>query len=232
MKKIVLVLFIIIFFTGCNKELDSKEDNNLSDKIEIKEEKEEVEEKEEYIDYNPIKIGLYQGNNGKYKRQDVFNTNLEPIKDIGVFSIILDNKEEVTGKNYKSIYKELSSTYENFSNYKIGYNISCTLKDGKEFNETILKPLKFSDFSFYEYLYIWFYDDINNSGYYSHIEMDDYNESTVMSSIKLMSSHKCEEIEGPISLTVFTYDLDDFDELGNYRGISKFTMLINREEIE
>lgn len=230
MKKIVLVLFIIILFTGCNKELDSKEDNDLSDKIEIKEEKtEEVEEIEKYIDDNPIKIGLYQGNNGKYKRQDVFYTNLEPIKDIGIFSIILDNKEEVVGKNYKSIYKELSSNYENFSNYKIGYNISFTLKDGTTFNETILKPLKFSDFSFYEYLYIWFYDDINNSGYYSHIEMDSYNESTVMTSIKLMASHKCEEIEGPISLTVFTYDLDDFDELGNYRGISEFTTLIEKK---
>ena len=92
MKKIVLVLFIIILFTGCNKELDSKEDNDLSDKIEIKEEKtEEVEEIEKYIDDNPIKIGLYQGNNGKYKRQDVFYTNLEPIKDIGVFSRITQN---------------------------------------------------------------------------------------------------------------------------------------------
>ena len=123
MRKVFLMLFVIILLTGCDKkQVEYKEKKELKDTIEIKE---EVNlEKEEYVDNNPIKVALYQGAKGNYKRQDVFNTNLEPIKDIGVFGVIFSNEEKVTGKNFKSIYKELSSTYENFSNYKIGYNIS------------------------------------------------------------------------------------------------------------
>ncbi len=78
---------------------------------------------------------------------------------------------------------------------------------------------------------IWFYDDINNSGFYSHIEEDEYNENTVMSSIKLMSAKKSGEINSPIELTVFTYDEDDFSESGNYIGVSKYKISIVKEDV-
>ena len=37
-----------------------------------------------------------------------------------------------------------------------------------------------------------------------------------------------DEITSDISLTAFTYDDDDFDENGEYRGISKQTVIIKR----
>lgn len=229
MKKYVYILIIVFsfpFFVGCsnNKNLDS----DFEDDKQVETE-EKIEEEEKYIDTNPIKIALYSGKNGKYKRQDDFYSKLEPIKDIGLFSIILSNDLEVSGNGIKGLYSEYKNQYENFSNYKVGYNIRFSLKDGTEFNETILKPLLFSEFSFHDYLYVWLYDDIHNSGWYSHLEPDDYNENTVMSSIKLMSTSGSREIVSPIYLTVFTYDEDDFDESGNYRGISQFTTLIKRE---
>ena len=49
-----------------------------------------------------------------------------------------------------------------------------------------------------------------------------------MSSIKLMWGPTSNEINSNIELSVFTYDEDDFDNSGNYRGISKFTTIIER----
>ena len=230
MKKIIIITIILLLTSGCslkkeNLELDNNNLGNNEEKVDIESDNQQIAE---YQDTNPIKVALYQKSEGTYKRQDKFLSKMESYKDIGLFSIILTNEEMVQGKSIKSLYNEYKNNYENFKNYKIGYNISFELEDGTSFKETILKPKDVFDYSFSDYLYVWLYDDINNSGYYSHLESNDYNSDTVMSSIKLMSTSLSLEIKTPIELTVFTYDSDDFDELGHYRGISKFTMLIEK----
>ena len=230
MKKIIILFIFLLLLTGCNKlvkEDNQKEINNDQNNNQINSDLEE----NIYQDTNPIKIALYEGTNGSYSRVDTFYSKMEALKDIGLFSIILSQDKKVTGNNIKGLYKDYSSQYENFSNYKIGYHIAFSLKDGTMLSETILKPLTFSKFSFSDYLYVWLYDDINNSGFYSHIEEDEYNENTVMSSIKLMSTKKSEEINSPIELTVFTYDEDDFSESGNYIGVSKYKISIGKEDV-
>lgn len=230
MKKIIILFIFLLLLTGCNKlvkEDNQKEINNDQNNNQINSDLEE----NIYQDTNPIKIALYEGTNGSYSRVDTFYSKMEALKDIGLFSIILSQDEKVTGNNIKGLYKDYSSQYENFSNYKIGYHIAFSTTDGTTFSETILKPLTFSKFPFSDYLYVWFYDDINNSGFYSHIEEDEYNENTVMSSIKLMSTKKSEEISSPIELTVFTYDADDFSESGDYIGISKYKISIVKEDV-
>lgn len=228
MKRILLLVSFLIFIlliTGCIKD-DKKSSEQIKDKI-VDDKGQEVID--EYIDDNSIKIALYKKENGVYKRQDTFLSPMESFNDIALFSIILDDKKEMSG-SIKGLYQEYKNKYENFSNYKIGYQIEFKLKDGTHFKETILKPVEFSEFSFSNYLYVWLYDDINNSGWYSHLESDEVTSDTVMSSIKLMSTTGSKEIDGPIRLTVFTYDLDDFDELGYYRGVSQFTTSIERVE--
>ena len=230
MKKIIILFIFLLLLTGCNKlvkEDNQKEINNDQNNNQINSDLEE----NIYQDTNPIKIALYEGTNGSYSRVDTFYSKMEALKDIGLFSIILSQDKKVTGNNIKGLYKDYSSQYENFSNYKIGYHIAFSTTDGTTFSETILKPLTFSKFPFSDYLYVWFYDDINNSGFYSHIEEDEYNENTVMSSIKLMSTKKSEEISSPIELTVFTYDADDFSESGDYIGISKYKISIVKEDV-
>ena len=230
MKKIIILFIFLLLLTGCNKlvkEDNQKEINNDQNNNQINSDLEE----NIYQDTNPIKIALYEGTNGSYSRVDTFYSKMEALKDIGLFSIILSQDKKVTGNNIKGLYKDYSSQYENFSNYKIGYHIAFSLKDGTMLSETILKPLTFSKFSFSDYLYVWLYDDINNSGFYSHIEEDEYNENTVMSSIKLMSAKKSGEINSPIELTVFTYDEDDFSESGNYIGVSKYKISIVKEDV-
>ena len=60
------------------------------------------------------------------------------------------------------------------------------------------------------------------------IDKDEYNESTLITSIKLTGSTKTDKITSDITLTAFTYDSDDFDENNEYRGISKYTTTIKR----
>ena len=151
------------------------------------------------------------------------------MQEIGTFSIILSNEEKVEGSSIKSLYKEISSKEEFINNYKIGFNIKFTLDSGTIINENVLKPLYYENYGFCPYLYAWIYDDVNANGWHSHIEEDEYNENTIMTSIKLMWGHSAQEISGDIELTVFTYDDDDFDESGICRGISKFTTIIEKE---
>ena len=93
---------------------------------------------------------------------------------------------------------------------------------------TITTPDK--TFIFNPYIFIYLYDDIHqpDGAWYSHVES--MTDNTLFSSIKLTAIHNLNEITSPVTLTVFTYDTeDDFDEDGNYRGNSKYTININKQ---
>lgn len=214
MKIFFLILFI--FLTGCSKQ----------EVIEIKGVENKIEASS-YQDNNKIKISLYTTNTKHIKQTEVIS-NFLTLKDIGTFTSILSNEDIEIGSG-KALYKKYASSYENFANYKIGYEIIVNLKDNTSIKETILKPKYFTNYSFSNYLYIWLYDDINTTGWHSHIEEKDYNDNTVMSSIKLMATKDGSDNIENILITVFTYDNDDFDLNGNYRGISKSTLIIKRD---
>ena len=215
----IITLVLLLFLTGCSKENIVNEVKGVENTLKA----------ENYVDDNPIKIGLYKNINGVYKIQKEFISSMKSLKDIGVFSIILSNQEEERGR-IKNLYASYSSNYENFSHYKIGYELIINLNDGTSIKETVLKPKYFTNYTFSDYLYIWLYDDINNSGWYSHIEENEYNDSTVMTSIKLMATEKGNQEIKNVLVTAFTYDEDDFDSKNNYRGVSKYTLNIKKED--
>lgn len=225
-KKIYFIIMIsfIVLLLGCSKKIE-KEDNikNITSSETIID-----EPKNDYVDDNPIKIAFYYKENGKYKRLDKFESSVKELEEIGIFSIALSNDLEIEGNSFKELYQNISKEIPNFNNYKIGFNIKFTLDDGTVIDENILKPLLYANYGFCHHLYAWIYDDINTTGWHSHIEEDEYNETTVMSSIKLMWGKTASRIASDIELTVFTYDEDDFDEFNHYRGISKFTTVIER----
>ena len=230
MKKVIYLSLILLLLSGCNNKLENKNEIIDNKEPEVMEpEKEEEPYEEPYIDTNPIKIAFYKKNNGVYKRIDKIESKVREMEVIDTFGIILSNDEEVIGSSMKSLYNSIKEGIPEFDNYKIGYNSKFTLKDGTVINENILKPLLYANYGFSHYLYAWLYDDINTTGWHSHIEEEEYTDNTVMSSIKLMWGKTSGDIDSDIELTVFTYDSDDFDELGNYRGNSKFTTVIERK---
>lgn len=213
MKRIILFISIFILLTGCQ----SKEENTFKE-IDI----DETIKTDNYVDNNPIKIALYENN---YKVKS-YSTTLSNFKEIAVFNIYYTNIDKLDSSNIKYNYQKYYNTYENIDNYKTGFYITFEA-EGKKIEQLALDPT--SKHAMTPYLYIYLYDDINQSprSFYSHLEPTDMKENTIISSIKLFLAQEGSKISSPITLTVFTYDSeDDFNKDNKYRGISSYTIEI------
>ena len=214
MKKIITLLIILILISGCSKK--EKKIKTIKEPEIIK------EDAPAYTDDNPVQIAFYEDN----KILKEYHTTLNPMTDINVFSVLLTNDEEVTGNNYKVLFNNYYNQYENKEKYKIGYYIKFYVED-KLIEKTIIDPT--STYALNPYLYVYLYDDIHqpDGAWYSHVEEDAVKEDTLYTSIKLFMVEDINKITSPITLEAFTYDSDDdFDENGNYRGNSKYSIEI------
>ena len=226
MKKIVLILVVlVVILAGCTpKEELKEEENKLENNNDIKQEE---FTKEEYVDNNPIKLGLYlyTGSYSNKEKLSTYETNFESGKDIGSFEVFFTDEEVISGNSFKSLFNTYYDKYVNIDNYKIGYNIEFTLNDGTVNKFNLLEP---NTYLYKDYFYTYLYDDIhvNEGEFYSHLESIDDN--TLITSIKIYAVDKIDEVK-EIKLTVFTYDDDDFDGYGNYRGTSEYSInIINK----
>ncbi len=218
MKKVLTIILIaLIIITGCGKK-----------EKEVKEIKHEKETKEvvenTYKDMNNTPIGIYKLEGNKLIRLDNITKELKVEEDIDTFQIYFSNDKEINlNKSFSDSY------YEEYNKYKVkvGFNISFKLKNGMDITYNILTPN--NTFDKWEYLMTYLYDDFANKGksFYSHIENEEYNDSTLFTAIKLQSSYKCKDIDSKINLKVFTYDDDDDLVDNNYRGNSYFVTTIN-----
>ena len=136
----------------------------------------------------------------------------------------------ITGNQFQNVFKDYLDKYTNIDNFKIGYKISFLTSNG-EVNKTILSPKDTEEF--FNYLEIYLYDDYHRQPgvWYSHTTEEEYNEETLLTSIKLTAGKNINDIISDITLTAFTYDYDDFDEFGNYKGISKYTIIVKNNNI-
>lgn len=218
-----LNLVLLLLLVGCS--LDKDTNLNVSNNKE-----KDIEEhyKEEYIDNNPIKLGLFLSNNNYYNKEVLdsnYYTTFTSLVDIDSFEVFLTSDKTINGTKFKDTWQSYYNMYEDISNYKIGYNIGYVLKDGTTESSNFLKP---DIFRYSDYFYIYFYDDVNapDGVIYNHLE--ETADNTLMTSVKLFATNKIDEVDY-ITLTVFTYDEDDFDQEGNYRGNSKYSINIKRE---
>ena len=216
MKKI-FILFLIIFLCGCeNNNIKNEKINNNERKLE----KENIEIEDNYVDNNPITVGIYLDT----ILISEYEFTQQNLKDIGVFTTFFTNDEYLENSNKYTWLKYYNNYSEDISKYKIGYNIYFE-DNGTIYNKNVLGPEAIFDFN--PYIFIYLYDDINqlDGTWYSHVEENEVNENTIFSSIKLFQVSN--NFSSPIKLTAFTYDSDDdFDEQGNYRGKSKYTITL------
>lgn len=225
MKKITIIITLLLLLTSCTKNI--KEDKEK----EITNEQEPIieEQKETYIDDNEIKPGLYLYQNSYTNRKLIttFKSPLTQFKDIASFEVFYTQDAEINSANQKQLFNEYKEKYTNNNNYKIGYNIKFTVNNEKEFDLNILKPSDNQEI--FNYIQIYLYDDINTKdSFYSHLEDNNVTEDTLFTSIKLTASVYIDQITSPITLSAFTYDADDFDENGKYRGNSIYQITIEK----
>lgn len=229
MKKVLLTLLIcIICLTGCNLKKEEIKETPKKEP-EVKQE-EKIEEKEpEYVDDNPIKVSFYLDEGSTWNRLTEYHVTYQPYTDINWFNIFLSDEQNIPISTIKNNWFDAYNKYENIEGYRIGYEVYFKTNDGKEFYETIRRAKNVFEFSFNEYLYMWVYDDVNaTDSWYDHLEPEEVNDETWMSSVKFMATELTQFIEGPINIKVFTFnDDDDFDpETGKYRGNSYSIMQI------
>ncbi len=222
MKKILILLGLFLL-CGCTKKIDSttKEESTVN--------KDTTETKEEYKDDNPIKVGLFLSDNNyhnKNKLVDTYYANFTSGVDIGSFEVFFTDDNIIDGNKFKDTWNKYYRMYENIDDYKIGFNVKFILKDGTNYNGNFLEP---DIYKFSEYFYVYLYDDINqvDGTFYSHLE--EMNDNTKITSIKIYAVDGIEKVENFI-LSVFTYkDINDFDTDGNYRGNSIYGIRIKRK---
>ena len=217
MKKILLIIAIILL-VGCQKQ-DQDEIDRVSNLINNPTPTITPEPTPDYVDTNPIVVGIYKDR----KLITEYNKKFKDQTDIAIFSIFFTNEKNVGNGNFKTTWKKYYNQYEDISEYKIGFEIDVEI-NGERIENVMLNPK--NQHKIYPTLYAYLYDDIHNSGYYSHVTMDDVKDNTVYSSIKLYLHKQTKNITSPITLTVFTYkDDNDFID-GHYRGNSKYTITI------
>ena len=222
MKKILLILTLLLFITGCTNKTNNKEIKDFKE-VDI-----EIQEKDTYKDLNNTPIGIYELRGSTLTKIHDYKTSFIPEVDINIFQIYPSNEENIILDSSfgKSFYNE----WIKYNNIKLGFNIKFSLDTGEEINYNIFNPD--DTFKEWEYLLNYLYDDYYNigKGFYSHLEMKDYNENTLFTSFKMQSSGYVNKINSNIKFSVFTYDSDDDFKDNEYRGNSIYTINIcNRE---
>ena len=176
---------------------------------------------------SPDTVGIYipaEDGTAARKRITSFSSKRTAKKDIDCFEILASHDDLRPGYSFKGIWNEAWNAHENGKNTKIGLVLTLSLKNGEVITKQILNPGDSQ--SFYEYLEVYLYDDIHQTGWYSHLEDKDMKEETIITSVKLTSGTKIGEV-GDITLTVFLYSGSDcFDAQGDYIGRVSETIVI------
>lgn len=222
MKKILIIMLMLV--GGCSKTEKILENQEVQIPI--------VDEIPKYIDENPVKISLYVDNaaGGLDIATNEFRDTWRLKRDIVILSSLFSEEEVISSDYFQNIWTNAAKKYDNYFQYKTEWLISFKLKDGTLIEQVVKHP---DDVCyFYDYLEVYMYDSVNPpiGTWYSHLTSKDMNENTIMTTMKLTAGSNYEQIDGPISVMVYTYDgTDDFDEMGNYRGNSKYSIKVYNE---
>ncbi|MBR3161793.1 MAG: hypothetical protein IKF19_03590 [Bacilli bacterium] len=218
-NKLILVLIVLLLFSGCNSKSNKKEVKIKANKIIDK----DIEEKKEtYVDTNPIKLSLYIDK----KKANEYISPMTLYKDIVSLECYYTEDDSITNGRFKEVFNQYYNNYKDIDNYKIGYYIKFNTTDG-EFSQYIYRPSDVE--SFFDYIQIYLYDDVHQeSNYYSHVTNEEYNDNTLLTSIKLTASTYIDKVNSEVEVTAFTYKAEDINENKEYIGKSKYKVIIKR----
>ena len=215
-KKLLIYIIVLLLLAGCN----TKKEVNVKSKTITPKQAEEIEEKEEYIDTNPIKLSLYVDK----KKITEYPSSMPIYKDIVSLECYFTEDNTIPSGKFKDVFNEYYNKYQDISEYKIGYYIKFNTTDGK-FTKYIYRPSDIE--SFFNYIQVYLYDDVHqDDGFYDHISNEEYNDNTLLTSIKLTASTYIDKVNSDIEITAFTYKKSDLNENNEYIGNSKYTVLI------
>ncbi len=253
-KKIPLIILLIVlicatgtlgFFTyryrNLYKMYKAQEDSQKQIEQEAQQQKAQKDaeeaERQQYLEENvydneiPIALYLLKGNT--LVRADETYCDWKRDSILGLFYSLPSTEETVPCSDYETLWEDLWSKYKS-EGYKVGYNLKLHLDTGEEINRTLLDPIYVND-DIFSHIQLYLYDDVTympGRPYY-HMTPEEMTDETMLTSIKLVGYKETKGVNGPIEVTVFTYNgPEDFDEeTGEYIGKSKFTIKLYREQV-
>ncbi len=228
-KNFIYILILLLIITGCNeKKKEENKENNVEPIVDpepVPEPEPEPEPEPQYVDLNNTPISIYR--NGAKVTE--FQGNIVVGKDVAMFKVYFSNDDylNVSG-SFGQAFRNKWNEYNTSGTLKVGFNLTYDLADGRHVNQTIRHVP--DNYAYEGYILIFVYDDYDlavNNKIYKHVDIDEETDSTLFSSIKLYGEAASGDIISKVYLTAFTYDTDDdFDENGQYRGNSKYTISI------
>ncbi len=168
----------------------------------------------------------YQTNTAKLVESE-FVSEWSDEEDLASFAVMNSTEKSISFDSETEMHKTVWGNDD--CGYKIGYEISFEVGEENKLI-TILSPqdiedapeLFMGDVSSEEvtgYLGVWLYDDYHqDGGFYIHVEPEDYDDNTLLTSIKLRPTPLSDEISN-LKLRAFSYsDELEFDEDGHYNN--------------
>lgn len=182
---------------------------------------------------NKIPLSLYIDRGGVFTKADTHFCDWTRDEILGIFYVFPSTEQEIRTNNYENTFEQMWAQY-NTEGYKIGYQIKLTMDTGEVMNRTMKLPIYVND-EIFSHIQLYMYDDVTYypGRRYYHMSPEEMVPETLLTSLKLVGYKETKGVNGPIELTVFTYNGDeDFDsETGEYLGNSKFTSYIYREQV-
>ncbi len=217
-NKIFFFIIIVLFVSGCGKVESNK---GVKKEKEIKEE----EVSPTYQDMNDTPISFYELKGNTLTKVNEIKGNFNSMDDILFLQVYPSNLDTVNlNSDFSNSFYEEYMKYQQKNPIKIGFHITYTV-NGEEISYNILTPSNTMDH--WEQFMAYLYDDYANHGksFYSHIENDEYTDSSLFTSFKLQCGAYCRDASN-IKLSVFTYDSEDDFLENEYRGNSKHQISI------
>lgn len=227
---IAIIIFIIVDNNVFIKKLEKKNENNTSEIKKNENEKdleEEIKKEDTIVDDDKITIGLYKNYRDGTKRKLItdYSSEWKFHNDISSFEVYYTNEAEITNDKQIRTFDMYKEKYEKIDDYKIGYAINFKTIN-EEINKTILTPKDTEEF--FNYLEIYLYDDYHRSGgWYSHTTESEFNDNTLLTSIKLTAGKNINDITSDIILTAFVYKENDIKD-NIYIGNNKYSINVKR----
>ncbi len=217
MKKILLLFSISFILIGCSNNDEVNvivNDNNNIEPI-----------KEENIEEEKIDIGMYLYTGSGRDLIDNYETDFILNQDLVSIEVYNTTISSLSNAKQKDLWYQYYDQYKSL-NPKIAYHIKFSTTDSGIIDKTIYSPSDTEDI--YDYMQIYLYDDINqeDNTFYIHISEDEFNDNTILSSIKLTGSTKTDNINSDIELGAFMYTDINTDY---YDTNNKYSVIISRK---
>ena len=252
MKKIFSSLVVLLMFTitlglfGCKQSKNSTINDTTAESITESQTQEETEsetEEETTPSYTVEELrsmaladpsipmpGLYRRNAEytEFRKAEDFESVWEYYSDIAGFYIFACEEDVFPYEGLRDRWNNLWNSYADASFAKTGFEITITLNDDEVKTVTVLSPEDTEEI--FEYVELYLYDDIHQEpgAWYSHLLPEQMTENTIMSSIKVTTGEKIEQVK-KIHLVAFVYTEECEDEVfnedgryigGNYREVT------------